>query len=63
MKLNEFRAILAREGKTQGDCAKCLGISENTMSSRLKKGIFGSDEIAKLIKFLHIDNPTFIFFN
>lgn len=62
MRRNEFKAILAREGKTQGDVAKYLGISENTMSNKLKKGVFGSDEIEKMIKLLHIDNPAFIFF-
>ena len=62
MKVKELKAILVRENKTLGDCAKYLGISENTMSAKLKRGVFGSDEITKLISYLHIDNPTYIFF-
>lgn len=63
MKRNEFKAILARENKTQGDVAKHLGISENTMSQKLKRGVFGSDEIQKMVDYLHIKDPVFIFFS
>lgn len=63
MKRNEFKAILARENKTQGDVAKYLGISENTMSQKLKKGVFGSDEIEKMVRYLNIKDPVFIFFS
>ncbi len=63
MKRNEFKAILARENKTQGDVAKHLGISENTMSQKLKKGVFGSDEIQKMVDYLNIQDPVFIFFS
>lgn len=50
------------EGYTQSELANELGMSEKTLSSRFKKGIFGSDEIEKMIVILKIQNPIEIFF-
>lgn len=60
--VNKLKAIFVENGKNQKDVAKMLGISENTMSIKLKKGIFNSDEIFKLIDMFEIKNPTDIFF-
>lgn len=60
--VNKLKAIFVENGKNQKDVAKMLGISENTMSIKLKKGIFNSDEIFKLIDIFEIKNPTDIFF-
>ena len=50
------------KGYTQEKLAKELGISPKTLSNKLTKGVFGSDEIEKMIKILEIDKPTKIFF-
>lgn len=59
---NALRAEIVRNGLTQKDVASMLGISEKTFISRMKKGTFGTDEAAILIKNLHIANPVDIFF-
>ena len=42
--------------------AKALGISEKTFISRMRRGVFGTDEAEKMIKVLDIKNPIDIFF-
>lgn len=59
---NALRAEIVRNGFTQKDIAKNLGISEKTLISRMKKGVFGTDEVEKLIFLLKIKDPQAIFF-
>lgn len=59
---NELRGVIAKNGKTQSDVAKMLNITPKTFYIRMKKGVFGSDEIQIMIEQLHIDNPMDIFF-
>ena len=58
----ELRGVIAKNGKTQSDVAKMLGMSPKTFYLRMSKGVFGSDEIQVMIDELHIDNPMDIFF-
>lgn len=60
--VNDLRAMMVQKGYTQSDVAKMLGISDNTLTSRLKRGVFNSDEMYKLIDILDIKNPSEIFF-
>ena len=60
---NELRAAIRRKGLTQSNVAKAIGISDKTFSDRMKKKVFGSDEIEKMIDLLEIENPMFIFLN
>ena len=62
IQINEIKGRMKAEGYTQADLAKELGISTKTLSTRLKKGVFGSDEIEKMITILKITNPIEIFF-
>lgn len=57
-----LRAEMVRKGVTQEDVAKQLNISSRTFSNRMAKGVFGSDEIEKLVKILDIKDPMSIFF-
>lgn len=59
---NELKAAMARKGYTQGQVAKSIGISEKTFIDRMKKRVFGSDEIEKMIDLLDIENPLWVFF-
>ena len=59
---DELRGVIAKNGKTQSDVAKMLNITPKTFYMRMKKGVFGSDEIQIMIDELHIDNPMDIFF-
>lgn len=58
----ELRGIIAKNGKSQSDVAKMLNITPKTFYMRMKKGVFGSNEIQTMIEELHIDNPMEIFF-
>lgn len=57
-----LKAEMVRKGITQEQLAKQLNMSSRTFSSRMSKGVFGSDEIEKLVKILDIKDPMSIFF-
>lgn len=59
---NKLRGCIVAHGKTQEEVAKSIGISPKTFCLRMKKGVFGSDEIEKMITLLDIDDPIPIFF-
>lgn len=59
---NELKAEFARNGLTQKQVAEAIGISDQTLRRRISSGVFGSDEIEKLIKLLDIKDPMKIFF-
>lgn len=59
---SELRGVIAKNNKTQTEVAKLIGITPKTFYERMKKGVFGSDEIQIMIDELHIDNPMEIFF-
>lgn len=59
---NALKAEIVKNGLTQKDVAEMLGISEKTFISRMKKGAFGTDEAAIMIRNLDIQNPAAIFF-
>lgn len=60
--VNGLKAAIVKKGLTQKDVADKLGMSQKTFSTRLSKGVFGSDEIEKLMSILDIPNPVEIFF-
>lgn len=62
IKTDELRGIIAKRNKSQSDVAKAIGVSPKTFYMKMKKGIFGSDEIQIMIDDLEIDNPVEIFF-
>lgn len=59
---NALRAEMARKGITQKELAKTVGVSEKTFISKMKKGVFGTDEAQIIIDALEISNPCAIFF-
>ena len=56
-----YGAIVAN-GMTQKDVAQRMQMAPKTFYLKMKKGVFGSDEIEFLIKELNIKNPMEIFF-
>lgn len=62
IRTDELRGIIAKNGLSQCDVAKKIGITPKTFYEKMKNGVFGSDEIQIMIEELHIDNPTDIFF-
>lgn len=59
---DRLRGIIAERGLSQRKIAKHLGITEKTFYTKMKKGVFDSDEIAEMIRYVGIDNPMEIFF-
>lgn len=59
---NKLKGIFREKGYTVAEAAKVAGISPATMTRNLSKGIFGSDEIEKMIVGFDIKNPMDIFF-
>lgn len=58
MKVNVVRSRMALLEKSQGEIAKLLGISKNTMSSRMTgRSSFTLEEVEKLCEILKIDDP------
>lgn len=59
---NELKAAIVRKGLTQEKVAGILGITPKTFYNKMSKGVFGSDEIEKMIEVLEISDPVSIFF-
>ena len=62
IKTNELRGVIAKNGYSQSDIAKMIGITPKTFYEKMKIGVFGSDEIQIMIDELHIEDPAAIFF-
>ena len=62
IKTDELRGIIAKNGLSQTDVAKMIGVTPKTFYEKMKNGVFGSNEIQIMIDELHIDNPMPIFF-
>lgn len=58
--VDKFKGAVAEQGLNQRQLARMLGISENTMYSKVKKGVFGSNEISQMAKLLHLDNGKIV---
>lgn len=57
-----LKGVIAERGKTGAEVAREIGITPKTFYERMKKGVFGSDEIETMIDFLDIEDPMQIFF-
>lgn len=54
---NLLKAAIVREGFTQGEFAKKIGVSTNTLTSRMSgQTPFNVDEIDKICEVLKLDN-------
>lgn len=62
IKINDLKAEIIRNGYSQEDMAKMIGITPKTFYLKMKKGVFGSNEIEIMIEKLHIQDPASIFF-
>lgn len=59
---NALKGVIVSNGLTQQEVAEHLGMTPKTFYAKMKKGVFGSDEMEGMIKLLAIDNPCEIFF-
>ena len=49
---DELRGIITKRNMSQASVAKAIGITPKTFYGKMKKGVFGSDEIDKMISLL-----------
>ena len=49
---NALRGLIVSKGLTQEKVAAHLGITPKTFGTRMKRGVFGSDEIEAMIELL-----------
>lgn len=62
MDANRLRAKMAEKGVTQGETARAVKMSENSLSRKLKgEREFRLSEVERLCEYLGIDNPAPIF--
>lgn len=62
IKTDELRGEIAKNGLSQSDVAKMIGVTPKTFYEKMKNGVFGSDEIEIMIEKLNIQDPMAIFF-
>ncbi len=61
MNRNKLAAAIVEQGMTQRELAEKLNMSPKTFYAKMKKGVFGTDEVTKMVEILHIQNPIEIF--
>lgn len=61
VRVDLIRGKMAELGMTQAEVAEYLGISQVTMSGRMKTGNFWAVEIAKLAQLLEVGEPGYFF--
>lgn len=59
---DDLLGYMAKRHVTQKELAEKMGMTPKTFGAKMKKGVFGSDEIEIMIRELKIDNPAAIFF-
>ena len=60
---DKVKGEIIKNGLTCQEIAKMIGMSPSTFSRRLKKGVFGTDEVTKIMEILNIEDPMSIFFD
>ena len=61
MNTNKLRGIIAERGMTQEKVAIALGMTPKTFYSKMKKGVFDTDEAIRMVELLDIEKPADIF--
>lgn len=61
MKTRKLLGLIAERGLSQAKVAKEIGMRPETFYRKIKAGVFGTDEVQKMIKLLDISDPADIF--
>jgi hypothetical protein len=59
---NALKGVIVSKGLTQQKVAEHLNMNPKTFYNKMKKGVFGSDEMEGMIELLSIEEPARIFF-
>lgn len=60
--VNALKGIIVTKGLTQEDVANAINVKPDTFYRKMRRGVFKSDEIEKMIDYLGIADPVAIFF-
>lgn len=60
--VNKLRGRMAEKKRTGSHMARVIKKSPKTFYSKMKKGVFDSDEISAMVIDLELENPAEIFF-
>ncbi len=60
--VNKLRGKMAEKGRSGQDMAKVIKKTPKTFYTKMKAGVFDSDEIEAMVRDLDIENPMEIFF-
>lgn len=60
--VNKLRGRMAEKGRSGLDMAKVIRKTPKTFYTKMKAGVFDSDEIEAIVKDLEIEDPMAIFF-
>ena len=58
---DKLRGIIAERGMSQKQVAEAIGVTDKTFYTKMKKGVWGTDEVDKMIQILKIEDPAKIF--
>ena len=58
-----LKQIIRAAGQTQKTTAAAIGMTQSAFYSRMKRGIFGTDDILKMADFLKMRNPAAVFYS
>ena len=61
LRVDLIRGKMAQLGITQKEVAEFIGVSEVTMSERMKTGKFWTTELANLAQLLEVENIDYFF--
>ena len=59
---NLLRAEMAKNGITQAELSRKIGMNPATFARKMKKSSFYTEEASKIIELLKIEHPEDIFF-
>ena len=57
-----LKGIIVENDLTQEKVARAIGMTPKTFYSKMKKGVFGSDEMEAMMDLLHMEDPISVFF-
>ena len=57
----KLKGLIVEKGFTQRDVAIYVGISQRSFYNKMKKGVFNTDEVMRMMDFLNIKNPEIFF--
>ena len=63
MNRQALKARIMEMGMTQQDVAEKLEIAPQTFYRKMRRGIFGTDEVIAMVRLLKIEDPMAIFFD